>query len=105
MNEKYGYKVWVPSKHPIMKLRNVDFRPQKIYTTNNAFELEFHPPEDDRHDVNRQSACEDIVLKKTHITFLRVILKMIMSARKILIRQQQFFAFFVLLAKLNDLKN
>ncbi|GLV44126.1 hypothetical protein CBL_21279, partial [Carabus blaptoides fortunei] len=42
VNEKYGYKVWVPSKHRVMKSRNVDFRPEKLCTTSNTIKLEFH---------------------------------------------------------------
>ena len=59
VNEKDGYKFWVPSKHRLMKSPNVDFCPEKSCTTNNTVDLEFHPPEDDRHDVNSQSTCED----------------------------------------------
>ena len=40
-----------------MKSTNVEFCPEKCIT-DNTVELEFHPPEDNRHDLNRQSACE-----------------------------------------------
>ena len=42
-----------------MRSPNVEFRPEKWCTANNTVELEFHPSEDDRHDVNSQSAFED----------------------------------------------
>lgn len=41
VNDKDGYKVWVPSRHRLFKSRNVDFRPEKLCTTNNTIELEF----------------------------------------------------------------
>ncbi|GLV46509.1 hypothetical protein CBL_20834 [Carabus blaptoides fortunei] len=41
VNEKDGYKVWVPSRHRVKKSRNVDFRPEKLCTTSNTIELEF----------------------------------------------------------------
>ena len=59
VNEQDGFKVWVPSKHRIMISPNVEFRSEKLSTTNNSVELGFHPPQDDRHDVNSQNAFED----------------------------------------------
>ena len=58
VNERDGYKVWVSSKHRIMKSPNIELHPEKLCTTNTV-ELKFHPPEDDRHDVNSQNAFED----------------------------------------------
>lgn len=41
VNDKDGYKVWVPSKHRIIKSRDVDFRPEKLCTTKKTIDFEF----------------------------------------------------------------
>lgn len=47
INDKDGYKVWIPSKHRLVKMHDVDFRPEKLCTTNDVIELELqHSPED-----------------------------------------------------------
>lgn len=52
VNDKDGYKVWVPTNNRIMKSRNVDFRPEKLCTTNNSVEFEFdHVPEENGEEM------------------------------------------------------
>lgn len=48
VNDKDGYKVWVPSKHRIVKSRDVDFRPEKLCTTNKTVDLEFKTHHDNQ---------------------------------------------------------
>lgn len=60
VNEKDGYKVWVPSKHRIMKSRNVDFRPEKLCTKHKSIELEFHSSKEVKHDdEDNRNICKE----------------------------------------------
>lgn len=50
VSDRDGYKVWVPSKHRLMRSRDVDFRPEKLCTTKNTIDLEFGTRCDDQDD-------------------------------------------------------
>lgn len=55
VNDKDGYKIWVPSKHRVIKSRNVDFRPEKLCTSNNTIQLEFEDPVDIKENEEKEA--------------------------------------------------
>lgn len=58
VNDKDGYKVWIPSKHRIVKSRDVDFRPEKLCTTNNTIYLQY---ENQCKEANQDGEVHNII--------------------------------------------
>lgn len=61
VNDKDDYKVWIPSKHHIIKSRDVDFRPAKLCTTNNTIYLEY---ENQCKEANQNGEAHNISVSR-----------------------------------------
>lgn len=55
MNDKDGYRIWVPSKHRVLKSRNVDFHPEKLCTTNNTIEFKLQNLSEENNDYKEEN--------------------------------------------------
>uniref|UniRef100_A0ABD2WT57 Integrase catalytic domain-containing protein n=1 Tax=Trichogramma kaykai TaxID=54128 RepID=A0ABD2WT57_9HYME len=63
LNEKDGYKIWVPSKNRVVNSRNVDFRPEKLCTNDSEIELYLNSTDEkeENHIKNDDSIAEEFL--------------------------------------------